>query len=262
MDGQGPVPAAKLVSTLPLQVIDPNLHRLIEAGPKHRRQYLDWGVFHVEQAFYPAWRRFRRTLKQRNHALRGRANRNAISAWDEELIATAGIIDACRRRYVHSLSALLSSLLENILTVESFTLDYYSGWAADDSYQEALGKSYRRDCESGYTHAGPHRADLRVQLADTRARGWLSRGQQKVVTSAMLVAQAALLQQSCGILPILLVDDIGAELGSTYRQAIMGVLDELGMQCFLTFLEKSLVPPSVHASAMFHVEHGSLRKEG
>ena len=48
---------AELSEALPVQVIDPGIHRLVEEGPAYRRRWLDWGVFHVEPGFVAAWRR-------------------------------------------------------------------------------------------------------------------------------------------------------------------------------------------------------------
>ncbi|MBN1238062.1 MAG: AAA family ATPase, partial [Gammaproteobacteria bacterium] len=51
-----------------VDVIDPSIHSLIEGGPSERRRFIDWGVFHVERSYLPAWRRYRRALGQRNAA--------------------------------------------------------------------------------------------------------------------------------------------------------------------------------------------------
>ncbi len=64
---------AELATILPVQAIDPEVHRLVEEGPQERRRYLDWGVFHVEPRFVEQWRRYQRALKQRNAALRAEA---------------------------------------------------------------------------------------------------------------------------------------------------------------------------------------------
>ena len=70
IDGQSVRSLAELAETLPLQIINPDSFRLLEGAPKQRRQYLDWGVFHVEHQFLPAWQRLQKSLKQRNSLLR------------------------------------------------------------------------------------------------------------------------------------------------------------------------------------------------
>ncbi len=86
-----------LAQLLPLQVITPDSHKLIEQGPKYRRQFLDWGVFHVEHQFAQLWRRYRKALKQRNAILRsGRASDQQLRAWDAELVSTVAPITTMR----------------------------------------------------------------------------------------------------------------------------------------------------------------------
>ena len=56
--------------SLPVQAIDPEIHKLVDQGPERRRRWLDWLVFHVEPSFGVHWARYNRALKQRNAALR------------------------------------------------------------------------------------------------------------------------------------------------------------------------------------------------
>ena len=51
IDGDKPASLAELALLLPVQIIDPEVHHLIEEGPSRRRRFLDWGVFHVEHIF-------------------------------------------------------------------------------------------------------------------------------------------------------------------------------------------------------------------
>ena len=50
-DGKPVGGMAELARLFPVQVIDPEIHQLIEEGPQQRRRYLDWGVFHVEPRY-------------------------------------------------------------------------------------------------------------------------------------------------------------------------------------------------------------------
>ena len=50
--------SAGLAGFLPVQAIDPEIHNLVQGGPEFRRQFLDWGVFHVKHSFLDAWRRY------------------------------------------------------------------------------------------------------------------------------------------------------------------------------------------------------------
>lgn len=253
--------ALDLVQNLPLQIIDPNIHRLLEEGPDHRRRYLDWGVFHVEHEFYPAWLRYRRALRQRNSALRNGLAKTAVVAWDSELVNAGQKVDACRRGYVDALAKILPAMVNDVLGGYDVALDYRSGWPGGEDFGETLLRSLDSDTKAGFTHSGPHRADLRVSVASVNAKDWVSRGQQKLLTASLLLAQAKLLSSRRQIHPILLIDDLAAELGETYRHTLLKAVRELKCQCFLSFLEPGLVPDNVSGATMFHVEHGGAVRQ-
>ena len=91
---------AELAPLLPVQIIDPEIHRLIEEGPSRRRRFLDWGVFHVEPRFVDDWQRFQQAFKQRNAALKSRQPRQVIAAWDGDVVRYGESLSAARSRYV------------------------------------------------------------------------------------------------------------------------------------------------------------------
>ncbi len=95
---------AELAPLLPVQIIDPEIHRLIEEGPSRRRRFLDWGVFHVEPRFVDDWQRFQQALKQRNAALKSRQARQVITAWDGDVVRYGESLSMARSRYVELLA--------------------------------------------------------------------------------------------------------------------------------------------------------------
>ena len=73
--------------SLPLQIIDSTAFQLLEGGPKARRRFLDWGVFHVEHSFLTAWRDSRKCLANRNALLKApRLDRPQLEAWGWEFV--------------------------------------------------------------------------------------------------------------------------------------------------------------------------------
>ena len=258
LDDQTTTRRYDLISALPLQHIDPNVHRLLEEGPQHRRHFLDWGVFHVEHAFFPAWRRYRRALKQRNRALRHQRPKHEIVAWDPELVEQGEIVDACRRRYLEHVQRQLPQNTEALIGEDKLIFEYQPGWRGNDGYGAALAGSLEQDTKARFTGNGPHWADIRINIAATRARDWVSRGQQKILTAALLLAQAHILYEIRGIRPVLLIDDMAAELGQKYRQTFAEEIIRSQAQCFVTFLDRGLIPEALSEERMFHVEHGHI----
>src|SRR6202789_4052123 len=156
------VSLAELAPLLPVQIIDPEIHRLIEEGPSRRRRFLDWGVFHVEPRFVDDWQRFQQVLKQRNAALKSQQPRDVIAAWEGDLVRYGEAVSAGRAGYVSKLAEHAVNVTKGLLGME-LSLSYRQGWLRDLSFSEALRQSWRQDQESGATQVGPHRAELAIR---------------------------------------------------------------------------------------------------
>lgn len=246
----------ELVRRLPVQLLEPESHRLLDEGPTYRRRYLDWGVFHVEHRLFPAWRRYQRALRQRNHALRRGQDRAAVEAWNGELAQTGEEIQDYRAAHVEALRGPLAAEVAALLGPMDWSLELSRGWPADVSLAQALASHYEADRRLGATARGPHRAELRLRLAERSVRHQISRGQQKLLIAALLLAQAQLIRAQTGTEAVLLVDDFPAELGPPFQAALLEALQRYGGQVFLSAIERTGALESLGKSAMFHVEHG------
>jgi DNA replication and repair protein RecF len=226
---------AELALMLPVQIIDPEVHRLIEEGPSRRRRFLDWGVFHVERAFVGHWQRYHQALKQRNAALKSRQPRTAISAWDPELVSYGDLVTQARSRYVALLAEHAEAIGRNLLGME-VSLAYRPGWARDRSFTEALALSYTHDQETGVTQVGPHRAELSIRLEGASVKDRISRGQQKLLAAALLMAQVKLFPDTAPVQPCLLLDDPAAELDDDRLAGLIREVSAQSVQLIVTTL--------------------------
>lgn len=260
MNAQDNTSVLELIAALPIQVIDPHLHQLLEEGPDQRRRFLDWGVFHVEQAFYPAWQRYQRALRQRNQLLRHAAPVAEVSLWDGELVQQAQILDQARRRYLEEMHNALPGIMQHLFENAEVEIEYQPGWPVEQSLEQVLVEGMGRDREQGFTQAGPHRADLKIRLHGRQARTRASRGEQKLISAGMLLAQAEIMRRHQHRHPILLIDDLAAELDARSRRQLFDAIQASGAQAFLTFLEAAQIPETQAPNAMFHVEHGRVRR--
>ncbi len=258
IDGDSTRGIAGLAEALPLQVIDPEVHNLVAGGPEQRRRFLDWIVFHVEHEFLDVWRRFRRILKQRNSLLkRGVASRE-LESWDEEFVALGERIDEIRRRVLDVAQPILEVAGGEMLD-EAVSLGYHAGWRQELPLGEALQASRERDLQVGSSQVGPHRAELRIQTNERQARWLVSRGQQKLLASALILGSTEIVQTALERPLLVLMDDPAAELDSDSLQRVMGAAIGLGSQLVVTSLDPDVVrfpaPPR-----MFHVEHGVVKR--
>jgi len=251
---------AELSSLLPVQIINPDVHKLLEQGPKYRRQFIDWGVFHVEHGFLQAWQQYYRVLKQRNAALRRKQDKKAITLWDNQLIQHAKTITLSRENYLAGFLSIFSDYVEKLMGLK-VDINYQRGWNPEQSFTETLDNSFEKDTYKGFTSFGPHRADLEISHNGILVQNCFSRGQQKLLVCAMRLAQITHLKQETKQQSILLVDDLAAELDLAHRQNLIALLVDTQAQLFVTATEEnSFVLPAEIESKMFHVEHGVLKE--
>jgi DNA replication and repair protein RecF len=226
---------AELAMVLPVQIIDPEIHRLIEEGPSRRRRFLDWGVFHVEHSFIGHWQRYHQVLKQRNAALKAGQPHAAVSAWDADLVLYGELVTDARSAYVTLLAEQAKGISRNLLEME-LDLGYRAGWARDQSFAESLQQSRGHDQSSGATQVGPHRADLSIRLNGMAVKDRISRGQQKLLAAALLIAQLTLFPDDGTVQPSLLLDDPAAELDDERLTGLIREVSGHSVQLIVTTL--------------------------
>ncbi len=255
---------AELVQVAPIQILSADSFELLVGGPSNRRSFLDWGLFHVEPEFYPAWRQAQRALKQRNSLIRhGKIARDQLLLWTREYGRYGELVDQMRQAYLEKLLPISQTIAATLLPhmKDALVTSYVRGWTRELPLLEALEQSQEGDLQQGYTRVGPHRADLRVHTGAHPAADVLSRGQLKLLTAALHLAQTELLQSQANRRSIFLVDDLAAELDDDNRKRLCGELERLRVQVCATSigsdeLAKCWTQPE--QIQMFHVERGTI----
>lgn len=244
------------ISKLPVLLCNHDTYQLLDAGPKVRRQFIDWGVFHVKHEFFRHWQIVQKALRQRNSALRAGLSEQDVQAWDQQLIASSLQITALRNDYLAALLPLFKEILGHFLDLAELKIDFYQGWPDDQDFASALKASYSRDRQQGYTRHGPQRADLRFVLGAHPAEEVLSRGQQKVFVAALKLAQGQLLRgmdKPC----LYLVDDLPSELDEIKQASLIKQLAKAATQVLVTGITRLCLDPLfvAYPAKMFHVKH-------
>lgn len=253
-----------VIRALPVQVLDASSFQLLEGGPKARRRFLDWGVFHVEPQFVSAWRRSRKALANRNRLLKfQRLDEDQLAPWDQELSLAAETINEARTAYIDKLLPNFEEIYQELGGDSvGLTISYEKGWDEEIPLLEALAAHRTQDHKYGSSQIGPHRADIEIKVGKRKAVEILSRGQQKILICALKIAQGKLLSESMGRQCYYLVDDLPAELDQQNRERVLTKLTGLGGQLFVTAVDKTALNFDVFDAveiATFHVERGTIR---
>lgn len=254
LNGQALPNYGRLAEAFPVQVIDAEIHKLVEEGSSRRRRWLDWAVFHVEHRFAQDWGDYTRALRQRNAALQSGAD---PAPWDAELARLGEELTVSRER-VYALLHPHWLEMEATLLGLGVQLGFARGWPADASLATALQERLERDRERGITSVGAHRADLTLRIGRYAVRDVLSRGQQKLAAVALTLAQLRCLNTAIGLKPILLLDDPAAELDEAHLGSFIRLVGDLGVQRVVTSLAPNFRVFG-QPDQVFHVEQGHVK---
>ena len=272
---RGPVPRARdILGTVRTVLFAPEDLALVKGDPSDRRRFIDDLLVQRTPRFAGVRADYDRVLKQRNALLKsaGIARRSnpegmlrTLEVWDEQLVDTGAQIIAAR-------NALLADLTEHAVheyelvagsASARLSLRYVSsiGVAGDDraAWSELLraGIEARRtdELDRGITLVGPQRDDIAIELGPVPAKGYASHGESWSIALAMQLAAFDLLVAD-GIDPILILDDVFAELDSQRRDRLAEQVQQ-ATQVLITAAVAEDIPAAL-AGARFTVDNGQV----
>ena len=273
INGERHARLSELAKNIAVQIVTPESFKLFFGGPKERRRFVELGMFHVKHDSSKQWREFNRVLKQRNACIRQNLDKATFDYWTGIFCQLSEEVAEVRSQYVLNLIAELPFWLNLLLPdiADKVTVQYLQGWPQKKNLIDALNDNHEREQAFGYSIYGAHKFDVKFLIAKQPLESQLSRGQQKLFLLALTFAQAKLIARVNRVKPILLIDDIGAELDSSSRQSLSNALSILDCQVVITAIEEGVLQPFINDSTvvnkersnkakyhMFHVKHGGI----
>lgn len=255
LNGQDVRKRSELAAALPVQWMGSQPQLLLEMGPEVRRRFLDMGLFHVEHGYLGLAAEFQRILRQRNAAIR-RGSVAEVRVWDEPFHHAGTALNDHRTAFAAELVGRASNLVERWGVGFRLGYKFRPGWQIDTALIAQLRAKLELDLRVGYSTVGPQRADLELLGDSTSAEKKLSRGQQKMLVLALNLALFDCIVDAGRGAPVLLIDDLAAELDAGNRALVIREIETRGGQAFLTMIDDGVIKAGETEAAMFHVEHG------
>jgi DNA replication and repair protein RecF len=252
---------------LSVVAFSPDEMTMINGSPDQRRRYLDRAVFCKDPGYLKIYQDYYRILKHRNHLLRQR-NYTGIEAWTEQLVTAGSRLVLERSEYIRKVAGPFSDFYKNISGSDEEARLCYHNPSFESSHSlskirevfvRALAASSRIERERGITIVGPHRDDLEFFLNGRQVREHGSQGQQKSFVLALKMAEIEHLNETSGRLPILLLDDMTAELDNERIEHLLAFLTCRNLQVFITTTDPSSIQlPGNLQRASFLIEEGRI----
>ena len=220
---------------------------LVRGEPAGRRQWLDRVVLQLEPVYGDLLSRYGRLLRQRSQLLRrglgGGDLLALLDAFDDQMAVIGTRLHRRRSRAIQRLEPLAAAWQERLSGGrERLQLQYQSGTrldgeAAEEPWREALLEQLQQQRDEelrlGQCTVGPHRDELGLELAGQAARRYGSAGQQRTLVLALKLAELELVGTVLGTPPLLLLDDVLAELDPQRQQLLLEAVGD-GHQCLVS----------------------------
>ena len=272
-------------------VFSPDHLNLVKEGPSQRRRFIDCAITEILPRHASALSEYREILTQRNALLKDIPFHSelidTLPIWDDKISKSGAYVVFTRLRYLNRLKKYASEFYRGIASKpsecgtekieserlsESLELEYEISGGLD--YNIDLSNSHAAlpqirskllslllsqragDIECGFTRAGPHRDDLKIIIGGKDARLFGSQGQQRSAVLSLKLAEAAVLKETIGEPPVLLLDDVMSELDRFRQNYILNNIG--GCQVFITCCDPAGLD-CLDGGGIFKVNHGGHR---
>ncbi len=270
----------------------PRMLSIIDGAPAERRQYLDLAISQTDPHYTASLSAYTKALGQRNALLKLLKERGGDSSqlayWDEQIVQTGAYLIKGR---VHAVQEMedLAAIVHHELTrgTERLRMIYRpafdpheapsnqmalpldapierDGFSKDDiaqSFREALQSNQNEEILRGMTTIGPHRDDLHFLANAIDLGTYGSRGQIRTALLALKIAEVNWMKEKTGYWPVLLLDEVLAELDPQRRNDLIKRLQRIE-QTLLTTTDLDLFAPEfVQKAATWYFKDGRLNSE-
>jgi DNA replication and repair protein RecF len=262
--------SAEYLGLFPIASFSGDDRLLIWGPPEERRRFLDRLSFHLNPEALEVMQGYRRALAQRNALLSTGGVDDEFDAFEHNLARLGAAIIQFRLVAIGGLERHIGAELDALgwpAGRPNLRYHCHDGVAVADpatttaGLRTALAVSRRRDRVRGHTTVGPHRHDLVLAVQGAPARETLSAGQGKLLATALKLTAVMLLDRARGQSPMVVFDDLDAELDAAVLQRLLGRLGARG-QAVLSSAHEEMVRPRLAAAAVWRMNAGRVTVVG
>lgn len=206
---------------------------LLRGAPEDRRKWLDNAISQVYPVYDERLSKFEKVRFQKNNLLKSeKVDKNLLDVYNEQLAISGSNIIYLRKRYLKEIEKYASVKHSKISESENLKIYYVSTFELGETieeilenYKKALEENYSEEIRRMQTLIGPHRDDICFYINEKEATKYASQGQQRTVVLALKLSEIDIIKNKLGENPILLLDDVLAELDDIRQNYLLNSID-------------------------------------
>lgn len=236
---------------------------LLRGAPLDRRSWLDRAIIQIYPAYDERLSKYERIRLQKNRLLKDEyINTDLLGIYNEQLAVCGANIVHIRKKYLNEISQIAAGKHKLISDTENLTIKY--DFEGDNV--EAILANLKTELEDRRNEeiarkqccVGPHRDDVFFYINGNDAAKYASQGQQRTLILALKLAELDMLKEKTGEPPVLLLDDVLAELDDLRQNFLLKSIQD-GIQTILTSVDTLLFDEDfLRTVNLIRVEHGSI----
>jgi DNA replication and repair protein RecF len=271
-------------------VFVPQMSQIFEGGPDERRRYLNLTLAQTVPSYVRVLGEYSQALSQRNALLKALnergGNSEQLGVWDEALARLGAQVILWRIQAVQEIERLATRVHHELTRgKEVLRLSYEpafdplpqpngqlnlkmdtpvdrSGLKLEDiraGFVERLAQLRREEIARGMTTIGPHRDELRFLANSIDLGNYGSRGQIRTALLALKMAEVDWMKERTGEWPVILLDEVMAELDLERRADLLGYLRQQEQVLFTTTDLKLFSPEFARSADIWKVDSGTIQ---
>jgi len=258
-----------LIGNIPIVILSPDYKNITFGSPSDRRDFIDKVISQISKSYLNKLIQLKKVLKQRNSLLLHFKKQNEyieelIEPWTEKLIDLNADIAMKRHSFISELTPLFKSTFHQIAPNEEVELEYQPYKVSIDNINDkekivkelnAYYKS-RKDVEfqRATTIFGPQKDDILIKINSGIAKDYASQGQHKSLLISLKIAEFNYLKSYCNETPIILLDDIFAELDEIRSAHVLEIINDNNVQSFITSTNPNLLQSLNQSAKLINID--------
>lgn len=252
---------------------------LLRGVPEDRRNWLDMAISQIYPAYLDRISQYNKIRTQKNNYLKDikgniNANTELLEVWNTQLCIAGSNIICLRIKFLRELQKIAVEKHFQIATEEYFSMVYNSTVLEDITLEkepdisiEKIAETFEKKLEErkleeiirAQSLVGPHRDDVSFFINNIEAKKFASQGQQRTIVLSLKLAELELIKEKIGDNPVLLLDDVLAELDNNRQNYLLNAIGT-ETQTIITSVDTVLFGEKYLKDVeVFNVENGKVR---